>query len=207
MENIIIRKNISGIKKSLFDNRLIIGLYATAVIFLAVSPYIYSFNTVTRFTTSFLSVTSSVYKFGNTVYIFLYSLLIYTVVFGLIYLCGISLPGFVLSPIVLSFFSVTVGCVISCYYQSFCLKGFLFSLAIVCLPSLISFIAMILASRESVTFSLIIRKSFLRRTEPLNFSADFKMYCLRYIFMYCIIIASALIKTALVRIFYKMFYL
>ena len=77
------------------------------------------------------------------------------------------------------------------------MKGIAFN-AVLIIPSAFVFvIALLLASRESMRFSILIAKISLPGSASVNLSFDFKNYCGRYLFIVLIALASALTDAVL----------
>ena len=117
---------------------------------------------------------------------FMHSMLMLMIIFTL----GTSMLGVVLAPLSLTVRGVLYG-VTAMLYSEYGVKGIAFN-AVLVLPSAIIFIiALLLAARESLRFSLVITKMSLPSTPSANLSFDFKNYCGRYLFISLIVLVSA----------------
>ena len=70
---------------------------------------------------------------------------------------------------------------------------------------MISLIAVVLAAREAFVFSNMLVRAFKATSQPMNFSADFKVYCLRFVFIICIIAVASVFSAILSFAFFDMF--
>lgn len=125
----------------------------------------------------------------------------------IVFACGTSLLGSVLIPIAVFFRGTLYGGVLSVLYSQYSLKGIAFNAVIIIPSAMVFVIALILASRESFRFSLIIAKLFIPSTLPINLSYDFKNYCGRYIFICLTAFLSAIIDAVISRSFLTSFLL
>lgn len=114
-----------------------------------------------------------------------------------IFTFGTSMLGVVLAPLSLAARGVLYGGVTALLYSDYGVKGIAFN-AVLVLPNAIVFIiALLLATRESVRFSLVIARMSLPATPSANLSFDFKTYCGRYLFISLIVLASAVTDAVL----------
>jgi len=105
----------------------------------------------------------------------------------LVFICGTSIFGIGLVPVCVAFRGFLYGSVTAMLYSVYSLKGIAFH-AVLLMPSAVFFIiAFIMASVESVRFSLVYSRLTLPNSMPVNLSMDFKRYCYRYI-LFCILI-------------------
>ncbi|MGN0494013.1 MAG: hypothetical protein ACI4F7_10230 [Acutalibacteraceae bacterium] len=114
-----------------------------------------------------------------------------------VFAAGTSMLGVVLVPLAAALRGLLYGGVSAFLYSQYAVKGIAFN-AVLIIPSAFVFvIALLLASRESVRFSLLIARMSLPATPAVNLSYDFKNYCGRYLFISLIALASALTDAAL----------
>ncbi len=129
-------------------------------------------------------------KFGvifiNSLFGFLSSLFI-------LFLLGASLFGVVTVPSALFIKGLLQGGITAFLYSSYSLKGIAFNAVIIIPPTLIFLIILILASRESVRFSIKFSSITLPKTLPLNLSVDFKDYTIKYLILSLSTVACAFI--------------
>lgn len=118
-----------------------------------------------------------------------------------VFASGTSMLGVVLIPVLSVLRGMLYGSVAATLYASYSLKGIAFNAVMVIPTSIIFIIALLLASRESIKFSLIIVKISLPRSPAVNLYQDFKNYCGRYIFICLVALLSALTDAVLSRSF------
>ncbi len=137
---------------------------------------------------SFISDRTDETFFSITSKAFMSSMLALLIVFA----AGTSMLGVIIVPLTVTFRCLLYGAISAYLYSAFSVKGIAFN-AVLIIPSVIIFvIALLLAARESVKFSLIIVRMFLPHVPAINLSFDFKNYCGRYIFITLIALLSAL---------------
>lgn len=124
---------------------------------------------------------------------FMSSMLILLAVFA----AGASMLGVVLVPVIPFLRGMFYGCLSAQLYSEYAVKGVAFNAVMVIPSAIILIIALLLASRESVKFSLVLAKMSLPTAPVANLSQDFKNYCGRYLFICFIALASALIDAVL----------
>ena len=114
-----------------------------------------------------------------------------------VFAAGTSMLGVVLVPVAAVLRGILYGGVSAFLYSQYTVKGIAFN-AVLIIPSAFVFvIALLLASRESVRFSLLIARMSLPSTPAVNLSYDFKNYCGRYLLISLIALASALTDAVL----------
>ena len=114
-----------------------------------------------------------------------------------VFASGTSMLGVILVPVLSVLRGLLYGCVAAMLYAEYSLRGIAFN-AVMIIPSAIIFIiSLLLASRESVKFSLIIVKISMPKSPAVNLYQDFKNYCGRYIFICLIALLSAVTDAVL----------
>ena len=81
-----------------------------------------------------------------------------------------------------------------------------FSALLLVLPSLVSALALLLACRESWGFSLMLFHGVLPGASSLSLRGDFKVYCLRYLFIVGILLLACLLDAGLSAAFIRFFH-
>ena len=115
----------------------------------------------------------------------------------LLFAAGTSMLGVVLVPLLAALRGVFFGGVSALLYSQYSVKGIAFN-AVLIIPSAFVFvIALLLAARESMRFSVLIAKISLPGSPSVNLAFDFKNYCGRYLFIALIALASALTDAVL----------
>lgn len=109
------------------------------------------------------------------------------------FLLGASMFGVVTVPALLIIKGFFQGGITSFLYSEYALKGIAFN-AIVFIPSTIIFIIVLLiASRESIRFSLKLSSLTLNKTLPFSMAQDFKDYSIKYLIFAVLTLISALV--------------
>lgn len=115
----------------------------------------------------------------------------------LFFILGASLFGVVTVPLAMTAKGFLHGAVTAYLYSQYALKGVAFN-AVIFIPSVLVFIVvLLLASRESIRFSLKVSSLTMPKTLPLNLSFDFKNYTVKYLLFSIATIFSAVIDTLL----------
>lgn len=117
------------------------------------------------------------------------------------FLCGTSLAGSVTVPLVIGYFGYKYGALSAYLYSVFSIKGIGFCLLMVLPSTAIAAFTLMLACRESFSFSLMMAKMTLQTKGAAQLYFDFKNYCLRYSFLLLIMMASSLVDC----LFFKAF--
>lgn len=111
----------------------------------------------------------------------------------LLFLLGASLFGVITVPCAVMVKGFFQGGITAFLYSQYGLKGIAFN-AIIYIPSTIVFIiVMLIASRESIRFSLKISSLTLNKTLPFNLANDFKDYSIKYVIFSAATFVSAFI--------------
>lgn len=115
----------------------------------------------------------------------------------LTFAAGTSMLGVILVPAIFLLRGALYGTVSAILYSEYSVKGIAFNAVLIIPAAIIFIIALILASRESIKFSLVISKMTLPGSPSVNLSIDFKNYCGRYLFICLLVLASALVDAVL----------
>lgn len=115
----------------------------------------------------------------------------------LTFAAGTSMLGVILVPTIFLLRGVLYGSVSALLYSEYSVKGIAFNAVLIIPAAILFIISLILSSRESIKFSLIIAKMTLPGSPSPNLSADFKNYCGRYLFICLLVLASALVDAVL----------
>ena len=111
-----------------------------------------------------------------------------------VFLAGSSMIGAVISPAIIALRGATYGIIMSYTCCNFGLMGIVFNLLILIPPAVISAIAIILSARESFGFSLSRARLALPNCTAPKVSEDFKLFCLRQLFVFLFFLVSALLE-------------
>ena len=121
------------------------------------------------------------------------------------FLCGTSVLGLVISPLILVLTSFWYGCVAGYVYYVYGLSGIVFNLFVLILPTIILLFSLLLSSRECVGFSKLIATMCIRETRPINLYKHFRYFCLKHIVLLIPIVIASLLDIALFSLFEKYF--
>lgn len=111
-----------------------------------------------------------------------------------VFLAGSSMIGAVIAPAVIILRAATYGIIMSYTCFNFGLMGIVFNLLILIPPAVLSAIALILSARESFGFSLCLARLALPKCTPPEIDKDFKLFCLRQLFVFLFFLAAALLE-------------
>lgn len=114
-----------------------------------------------------------------------------------LFAAGTSMLGVILVPFLAALRGVFYGGVSALLYSEYSVKGIAFNAVLIVPSAFVFVIALLLAARESMRFSLLIAKMSLPGAPSVNLSFDFKNYCGRYLFISLIALASALTDAVL----------
>ena len=114
-----------------------------------------------------------------------------------LFAAGTSMLGVILVPFLAALRGVFYGGVSALLYSEYSVKGIAFNAVLIVPSAFVFVIALLLAARESMRFSLLIAKMSLPGAPSVNLSFDFKNYCGRYLFIALIALASALTDAVL----------
>lgn len=121
------------------------------------------------------------------------------------FICGSSMLGIILLPINVSANGFLYGILASLLYSEYSLNGVAFYAVMILPAAIVSIIALLLASKESIKFSLLLARLTIKTTAPLNLSYDFKNFCGRYLTFSFICLISSIIDAILSTNFLKSF--
>jgi hypothetical protein len=111
-----------------------------------------------------------------------------------IFLSGTCMVGAVLVPSVAAVRGATYGMIMAYLYFKYGLVGIVFNLLILIPSAVISAIAIILSSREALGFSLSLARLAFPETKKPHIEQDFKLYCIRQLFVMLFFLTSALVE-------------
>ncbi|MCI8360968.1 MAG: hypothetical protein HFE86_06505 [Clostridiales bacterium] len=140
--------------------------------------------------------------FGMT---FLYALFSSLAFFVAAFICGICVVGAPGAFLIPCFKGLGLGLTTGYIYAVYGMKGMAFSALLLIPPNLVSALALLLACRESWGFSLMLFRGVLPGASALTLRGDFKMYCLRYLFILGILLLACLLDAGLSAAFIRFF--
>lgn len=182
----VAKNNILAVLVVLITAGVAVGIFTEAKLQLLSK---YSASYVERFVAlrsgeSFLSVALSSFMSSALVLLALFA-------------AGTSMLGVVLVPFLAALRGVFYGGVSALLYSEYSVKGIAFNAVLIVPSAFVFVIALLLAARESMRFSLLIAKMSLPGSQSVNLAFDFKNYCGRYLFIALIALASALTDAVL----------
>ena len=124
---------------------------------------------------------------------FMSSALVLLVLFA----AGTSMLGVILVPFIAALIGLFYGGISALLYSEYSVKGIAFNAVLIVPSAFVFLIALMLAGRESMRFSLLMAKMTLPGSPSVNLAFDFKNYCGRYLFIAFILLASALTDAVL----------
>lgn len=120
---------------------------------------------------------------------------------------GTSMFGVVTVPFLLSVIGVVYGNITAYLYSEFSLKGIAFN-AVIFLPSVVVFlIVLLLASKESVNFSLKISSLTFAKSGLYNLTLEFKKFLISFLLFISAALVSSIIDAVISCSFIKYFQL
>ncbi len=122
-----------------------------------------------------------------------------------IFLSGTCMIGAVLVPSVMIIRGAWISLTMSYTYCNFGLTGIVFNLLILIPAYIISTIAMSLSARESLGFSMSLAKLALPGSSSPKIEQDFKMYCLRQLFILLFFVISCFVQSVMSISFIQFF--
>ena len=137
--------------------------------------------------------------------IFFSSLLSVLLSAAVLFLSGTSMAGSILTPIILLLRGVNIALVSSYLYAHYGLNGIIFNILIIIPPAVLEGLALTLSAREAFGFSLSIARLALPNKGAVTLDNDFKIYCLRQLFILIFYLLSVIIKVIMVLSFYSFF--
>ena len=124
---------------------------------------------------------------------FMSSALVLLVLFA----AGTSMLGVILVPFIAALIGLFYGGISALLYSEYSVKGIAFNAVLIVPYAFVFLIALLLAGRESMRFSLLMAKMTLPGSPSVNLAFDFKNYCGRYLFIAFILLAAALTDAVL----------
>ena len=115
----------------------------------------------------------------------------------MLFAAGTSMLGVILVPFIAALIGLFYGGISALLYSEYSVKGIAFNAVLIVPSAFVFLIALLLAGRESMRFSLLMAKMTLPGSPSVNLAFDFKNYCGRYLFIAFILLASALTDAVL----------
>ena len=150
-------------------------------------------NYSTTYVERFIALRSGESFFSVALSSFMSSALVLLVLFA----AGTSMLGVILVPFIAALIGLFYGGISALLYSEYSVKGIAFNAVLIVPSAFVFLIALLLAGRESMRFSLLMAKMTLPGSPSVNLAFDFKNYCGRYLFIAFILLASALTDAVL----------
>ncbi len=191
---------ISGNRKLLFLSlAFILGLLIGVLVMRGAGEQLTA--SVEKGFTSYVEQRQS-HSFGST---FLYSLTSVFPFFVAAFICGLCMVGTPGAFFIPCFRGLGLGFTTGYLYTVYGMKGMAFSALLIIPPSLVSTVALLLACRETWGFSLMLFKGVLPDAPSLALRNDFKIYCLRFLFILGVMLFSCLLDAGMSLAFIRFF--
>ncbi len=124
---------------------------------------------------------------------------------SLVFLAGTSMAGSILTPLIIALRGGMLGFLSSYLYIHFSLNGIIFNMLIIIPSAVLTSLSLILSGREAFGFSLSLARLAFPGTKTVVLENDFKIYCMRQLFILLFFIAGALLKTVMAISFFSFF--
>ncbi len=111
-----------------------------------------------------------------------------------VFLAGTCMVGTALVPAILILWGGSLGIFMAYTYCNLGLMGIIFNLLIIIPGAVISSVTFVLTSREAVGFSISLARLALPEINKPAIDKDFKIYCLRQLFVLIFFLAAAIVK-------------
>lgn len=203
LENIELSKQT--IKNSFVENKNIFLIFIALIISLAAAPELIKNNLFNSFFEIFADSSIMIRQSGNFIFVFLFSFVVYLLPIAFIYLSGLSVSGQTIAVLLTFLTGLAAGSFSAFFYIEYSSQGLIMCLSLFYLPMMISLIAVVLAAREAFVFSNMLVRAFKATSQPMNFSSDFKVYSLRFVFIICIVAVASVFSAILSFAFFDMF--
>ncbi len=187
-----------GIAEFLSRNAFLISILAVLILGIVLGIFLFdNFENISDYSAKY--ITEYITKRTDTSFlkIIAVSFVESFAVLFVFFILGSSLFGIITVPFAVAVKGFMQGGVTAYIYSQYALKGIAFN-AIIYIPSTILFlIVLLLASRESIKFSLKITSLTVPKTMPSNLAFDFKDYSIKYLLYMALCLLSALIDSIL----------
>lgn len=100
-------------------------------------------------------------------------------IYIVLFLCGTSVVGCVVSPFVLLYKGFTYGCLSGYLYFTYKLEGIMLNSLLIIPSVLISVFGLIILGKEAFSFSYLLSGICIKSNKPINIYAQFKIYCIK----------------------------
>ncbi len=123
----------------------------------------------------------------------------------IVFLCGTSVVGIILIPILVCYCGFDYGVFTGYLYSNYLLQGVAFNSLILIPCTLISVLGYLLLSRESFYFSLQLLRITMPNAKNPNIYSGFKGYCKKFVVFLLVFVGASLLDAVLTFSFIKYF--
>lgn len=194
--------NISGIKPDLpfiiFSMIFVIGVFLGCF---SVGRFEQILNDVTEEFSAFVELRRAAGFFQ----ILKNSFMMVVPYYVMIFLCGTSVIGCVISPVVLAVKGFSYGCFAGYLYFTYRLDGIMFN-ALILIPSvLVAVIGLLVLTREAFSFAYLLSGICIKSNKPVNIYTNFKLYCVKSLIYIIFAIVAVLFDIGMSALFISFF--
>jgi hypothetical protein len=123
----------------------------------------------------------------------------------LIFLAGTSMAGSIITPLIIALRGAKLGFISSYLYVHFSLNGIIFNILLIIPSAVLTALSLIFSGREAFGFSLSLARLAVPDSKSVILDNDFKIYCMRQLFILLFYILGILLQTIMVISFYSFF--
>lgn len=189
-------------------NIVIISLFITFFIGMIYGTIMLSYsspinNTITSLSKEFFNTRIN-QPAMQTFLLSIFSSIIFLIILYLLGLCAISHP---IVFFTIFFKGLGIGITVTHLYSTYKLKGILFALIIIIIPSIISTISIIIAGKEALRLSTLFLSKIFPKIDGELSPTTFKFYNIKFIILLIFIIISSIIDLICSVLFSRFFQL
>lgn len=192
--------------KILLENSGFITLAITFIVaFLLGCVFVFKNSNVQDFISSEFKTFFDIRNMGSFGTKFINSTLLVLPCALLSFVCGMSVVGFAISPILLVYKAFIFGSYTGYIYEIYELEGIIFNALILIPSAVVSIFALILSVRESVNFSVNLSRFCVMGKKSNNLFFDFKSYCYKHLVILFLVIFAIILDLGCSALFIKFF--
>ena len=124
---------------------------------------------------------------------------------AVVFISGTSMIGSVITPLITALRGAELGFIMSYLYVHFSLNGIIFNLLILIPSAVLTSFALVLSGREAFGFSLSLARLAVPDAKSVTLDKDFKIYCMRQLFIMLLYIAGLLLQVIMSLSFFSFF--
>lgn len=123
----------------------------------------------------------------------------------IVFLCGTSIIGCVITPIALLLKGFSFGALSGYMYFTFQLEGIMFNALLLIPSTIVCAFGLILLAKESFSFSYLLSGICVKSNKPINIYSNFKAYCLRSLIFSLFALLAVLVDLGMSALFARFF--